>query len=106
MQVPTDAQNRNQWNLGKYASRGGLKLEGALGDFAINVSGKTCLDIGASTGGFTDCLLSHGARRVYSVDVTTEQMVWRLQQDPRVKQNQGEPREISGPSKSLNRRTW
>jgi 23S rRNA (cytidine1920-2'-O)/16S rRNA (cytidine1409-2'-O)-methyltransferase len=70
----------------KYASRGGLKLEGALEDFGINVSGKTCLDIGASTGGFTDCLLAHGARRVYAVDVTPEQMVWRLQQDARVKQ--------------------
>lgn len=70
----------------KYASRGGFKLEGALEDFGIDVSGKTCLDIGASTGGFTDCLLQHGARRVYAVDVTPEQMAWRLQQDARVKQ--------------------
>jgi 23S rRNA (cytidine1920-2'-O)/16S rRNA (cytidine1409-2'-O)-methyltransferase len=68
----------------KYVSRGGFKLEGALEDSGIDVSGKTCLDIGASTGGFTDCLLQHGACRVYAVDVTTEQMAWRLQQDVRV----------------------
>jgi len=86
MQVATDARIEASGTSAKYASRGGLKLEGALEDFAIDVSGKTCLDIGASTGGFTDCLLSNGARCVYAVDVTTEQMVWRLQQDPRVKQ--------------------
>ena len=60
------------------ASRGGLKLEGALEDFGIDVTGKTCLDIGASTGGFTDCLLQRGARRIYAVDVTPQQMAWRL----------------------------
>jgi 23S rRNA (cytidine1920-2'-O)/16S rRNA (cytidine1409-2'-O)-methyltransferase len=70
----------------KYASRAGQKLEGALEDFGVNVSGKVCLDIGASTGGFTDCLLAHGAGKVYAVDVTPEQLAWRLQQDPRVKQ--------------------
>ena len=86
MQVATDARIEVSGTSAKYASRGGLKLEGALEDFAVDVSGKTCLDIGASTGGFTDCLLSNGARCVYAVDVTTEQMVWRLQQDPRVKQ--------------------
>jgi len=86
MQVAADARIEVSGTSAKYASRGGLKLEGALEDFAIDVSGKTCLDIGASTGGFTDCLLSNGARCVYAVDVTTEQMVWRLQQDPRVKQ--------------------
>jgi 23S rRNA (cytidine1920-2'-O)/16S rRNA (cytidine1409-2'-O)-methyltransferase len=86
MQVATDARIEVSGTSAKYASRGGLKLEGALEDFAIDVSNKTCLDIGASTGGFTDCLLSNGARCVYAVDVTTEQMVWRLQQDPRVKQ--------------------
>jgi 23S rRNA (cytidine1920-2'-O)/16S rRNA (cytidine1409-2'-O)-methyltransferase len=86
MQVATDARIEVSGTSAKYASRGGLKLEGALEDFAIDVSSKTCLDIGASTGGFTDCLLSNGARCVYAVDVTTEQMVWRLQQDPRVKQ--------------------
>ena len=84
MQVATDARIEVSGTSAKYASRGGLKLEGALEDFAIDVSSKTCLDIGASTGGFTDCLLSNGARCVYAVDVTTEQMVWRLQQDPRV----------------------
>ena len=86
MQVAADARIEVSGTSAKYASRGGLKLEGALEDFAVDVSGKTCLDIGASTGGFTDCLLSNGARCVYAVDVTTEQMVWRLQQDPRVKQ--------------------
>jgi 23S rRNA (cytidine1920-2'-O)/16S rRNA (cytidine1409-2'-O)-methyltransferase len=86
IQVATDARIEVSGTSAKYASRGGLKLEGALEDFAIDVSGKTCLDIGASTGGFTDCLLSNGARCVYAVDVTTEQMAWRLQQDPRVKQ--------------------
>jgi 23S rRNA (cytidine1920-2'-O)/16S rRNA (cytidine1409-2'-O)-methyltransferase len=85
-QVPTDARIEITGTSSKYASRGGMKLEGALEDFAIRVSGKTCLDIGASTGGFTDCLLAHGARQVYAVDVTPEQMVWRLQQDARVKQ--------------------
>ena len=84
MQVATDARIEVSGTSAKYASRGGLKLEGALEDFAIDVSGKTCLDIGASTGGFTDCLLGNGARCVYAVDVTTEQMLWRLQQDPRV----------------------
>ena len=86
MQVAADARIEISGTSAKYASRGGLKLEGALEDFAIDVSGKVCLDIGASTGGFTDCLLAHGARRVYAVDVTPEQMVWRLQQDTRVKQ--------------------
>ena len=68
----------------KFASRGGFKLEGALDDFHIEVAGKVCLDVGASTGGFTDCLLQRGAARVYAVDVTSEQMAWRLQQDCRV----------------------
>jgi 23S rRNA (cytidine1920-2'-O)/16S rRNA (cytidine1409-2'-O)-methyltransferase len=86
MQVAADARIEVSGTSAKYASRGGLKLEGALEDFAVDVSAKTCLDIGASTGGFTDCLLSNGARCVYAVDVTTEQMLWRLQQDPRVEQ--------------------
>jgi len=94
MQVATDARIEVSGTSAKYASRGGLKLEGALEDFAIDVSGKTCLDIGASTGGFTDCLLSNGARCVYAVDVTTEQMVWRLQQDPRVKQIKANARNL------------
>jgi 23S rRNA (cytidine1920-2'-O)/16S rRNA (cytidine1409-2'-O)-methyltransferase len=70
----------------KYASRGGFKLEGAFKDFAIDVTGKVCVDIGASTGGFTDCLLQRGARKVYAIDVTPQQMAWRLQQDERVVQ--------------------
>jgi 23S rRNA (cytidine1920-2'-O)/16S rRNA (cytidine1409-2'-O)-methyltransferase len=68
----------------KFASRGGEKLEGALDDFSINVADQICLDIGASTGGFTDCLLQRGAVRVYSVDVNISQLAWKLQQDPRV----------------------
>jgi 23S rRNA (cytidine1920-2'-O)/16S rRNA (cytidine1409-2'-O)-methyltransferase len=68
----------------RYASRGGLKLEGALEDFAIDPAGKICLDVGSSTGGFTDCLLQRGAARVYAVDVTPRQMAWKLQRDPRV----------------------
>lgn len=68
----------------KYASRGGFKLEGALQDFHIAVNGKTCLDVGASTGGFTDCLLQQGAARVYAVDVNTDQLAWKLREDSRV----------------------
>jgi 23S rRNA (cytidine1920-2'-O)/16S rRNA (cytidine1409-2'-O)-methyltransferase len=68
----------------KYVSRGGLKLEGALEHFRLDVDGKICLDIGASTGGFTDCLLQHGAARVFAVDVGTNQLAWKLRQDPRV----------------------
>jgi 23S rRNA (cytidine1920-2'-O)/16S rRNA (cytidine1409-2'-O)-methyltransferase len=94
MQVTTDARIEISGTSAKYASRGGLKLEGALEDFAIGVSGKTCLDIGASTGGFTDCLLVHGARRVYAVDVSPAQLVWRLQQDPRVKQIKANARHL------------
>ncbi|MGO9642208.1 MAG: TlyA family RNA methyltransferase [Candidatus Acidiferrales bacterium] len=70
----------------RYASRGGTKLEGALQDFGVNVAGKICLDVGASTGGFTDCLLQHGARRIYAVDVTASQLAWKLQTDSRVAQ--------------------
>jgi 23S rRNA (cytidine1920-2'-O)/16S rRNA (cytidine1409-2'-O)-methyltransferase len=70
----------------RYVSRGGLKLEGALDDFAIQPAGKICLDAGSSTGGFTDCLLQRGALRVYAVDVTASQMAWKLQTDPRVVQ--------------------
>ncbi len=68
----------------KYASRGGLKLDGALEDFGVNPAGWVCLDIGSSTGGFTDCLLQRGATRVYAVDVNVEQLDWKLQQDSRV----------------------
>jgi len=68
----------------RYSSRGGLKLEGALEDFVVMPGDKTCLDVGSSTGGFTDCLLQRGARRVYAVDVTVNQLDWKLQKDPRV----------------------
>ncbi len=68
----------------RYVSRGGLKLEGALEAFGIEVAGRTCLDIGASTGGFTDCLLQRGADRVYAFDVGTNQLAWKLRSDARV----------------------
>jgi 23S rRNA (cytidine1920-2'-O)/16S rRNA (cytidine1409-2'-O)-methyltransferase len=67
-----------------YVGRGGLKLEKALEHFQIDVTGYTAVDIGASTGGFTDCLLKRGARRVYAIDVGYGQLDWRLRQDPRV----------------------
>lgn len=68
----------------KYVGRGGLKIEGALDTFHIDPTGMTCLDIGASTGGFTDCLLQYGATKVHAVDVGTNQLVWKLRNDPRV----------------------
>jgi 23S rRNA (cytidine1920-2'-O)/16S rRNA (cytidine1409-2'-O)-methyltransferase len=67
-----------------YASKGGLKLEGALRSFGVSPEGLVCLDVGASTGGFTDCLLCHGAARVYAVDVGFGQLSGRLRADPRV----------------------
>lgn len=67
-----------------YASRGGLKLEAALQNLPLNVSGTVCIDVGASTGGFTDCLLQHGAERVYAVDVGYGQLAWEIRQDQRV----------------------
>ena len=67
-----------------YVSRGGLKLEKALQEFHIHVQGKIGMDIGASTGGFTDCLLQHGAKKVYAIDVGYGQLHWRLRRDPRV----------------------
>jgi len=68
----------------RFVGRGGLKLEAALEHFGIAVGGKVCLDIGSSTGGFTDCLLQRGAARVYAIDVGTAQLDWRLRNDPRV----------------------
>jgi 23S rRNA (cytidine1920-2'-O)/16S rRNA (cytidine1409-2'-O)-methyltransferase len=68
----------------EYASRGGLKLAHALATFGVSVHGRTAVDLGASTGGFTDCLLRHGAAHVYAVDVGRGQLVWRLRTDPRV----------------------
>ncbi len=68
----------------KYVGRGGLKMEGALDAFALDPAGKVGLDIGASTGGFTDCLLQRGASRVYTLDVGTNQLAWKIRSDPRV----------------------
>lgn len=68
----------------KYVSRGGLKLEKALLEFGLSVENKTCLDIGASTGGFTDVMLQNGAKRVYALDVGTNQLAWKLRKDERV----------------------
>jgi len=70
--------------LPKYVSRGGLKLEGALEHFGIDVAGMTAFDVGASTGGFTDCLLQRGATKVFAYDVGTNQLAWKLRSDPRV----------------------
>lgn len=67
-----------------YVSRGGLKLEAALQHFRLQVTAAICMDVGASTGGFTDCLLQRGAKRVYAVDVGYGQLAWRIRQDPRV----------------------
>lgn len=68
----------------KYVSRGGLKLEKAIQQSGISLSGQICMDIGASTGGFTDCMLQNGAKKVYAVDVGYGQFAWQLRQDPRV----------------------
>ena len=84
-QVDADAVIRLLGEDLKYVSRGGLKLERALEHWQINVGGKVCLDIGASTGGFTDCLLQHGAARVIAVDTGYGQMDFKLRQDPRVR---------------------
>jgi 23S rRNA (cytidine1920-2'-O)/16S rRNA (cytidine1409-2'-O)-methyltransferase len=73
----------------RYVSRGGVKLEGALTGFHLDVTGWRCLDLGASTGGFTDCLLQHGAREVVAVDVGHGQLHWKLRQDPRVRVHEG-----------------
>lgn len=68
----------------KYVSRGGLKLEKAMEQYGIDLTGKVCMDVGSSTGGFTDCMLMNGARKVYAVDVGTNQLAWKLRQDERV----------------------
>jgi 23S rRNA (cytidine1920-2'-O)/16S rRNA (cytidine1409-2'-O)-methyltransferase len=78
----------------KYASRGGIKLEGALSDFSVDPAGLVCLDVGSSTGGFTDCLLQHAASRVYAVDVNVDQLAWKLRQDARVIRIEGNAREL------------
>jgi len=73
----------------RYVGRGGLKLEAALREFQIDVTGLNCLDVGASTGGFTDCLLQNGARKVVAIDVGHNQIDWRLRSDPRVEVREG-----------------
>jgi 23S rRNA (cytidine1920-2'-O)/16S rRNA (cytidine1409-2'-O)-methyltransferase len=73
----------------RYVGRGGVKLEAALREFKVDVTGLLCLDVGASTGGFTDCLLQHGARRVVALDVGHNQLDWRLRNDPRVEVCEG-----------------
>lgn len=73
----------------QYVGRGGLKLEAALREFQLNVEGAVCLDVGASTGGFTDCLLQNGALQVFAIDVGHNQIDWRLRNDPRVMVQEG-----------------
>ena len=80
----TEAKIEIKGNTLKYVSRGGLKLEKAMTHFDIELNDKVCMDIGASTGGFTDCMLQNGAKKVYSVDVGYGQFAWKLRQDPRV----------------------
>jgi 23S rRNA (cytidine1920-2'-O)/16S rRNA (cytidine1409-2'-O)-methyltransferase len=83
-QVPVDAGISLKGEGLAYVSRGGLKLESALRAMNLDVHDWVCLDVGASTGGFTDCLLQHGARKVYAVDVGYGQLAWKLRQDARV----------------------
>lgn len=82
--VPVDADIRFKGESQPYVSRGGLKLEGALAAWPMELEGRVCVDVGASTGGFTDVLLQAGARRVYAVDVGYGQLAWSLRQDERV----------------------
>ena len=79
----------------KFVSRGGFKLEGALADFAVDPAGCACLDIGSSNGGFTDCLLQHGAACVYALDVNVEQLDWKLRQDTRIMRIERNARELN-----------
>ena len=82
--VPNDAHIEVRGKTLRYVSRGGLKLEKAMQVWPITLEGKTCADIGSSTGGFTDCMLQNGAAKVYAVDVGTNQLAWKLRTDPRV----------------------
>ncbi len=81
---PPEAVIEVKTNPLKYVSRGGLKLEKAIALFGVKCEGRICMDVGSSTGGFTDCMLQNGAVRVYSVDVGTNQLAWKLRQDERV----------------------
>jgi 23S rRNA (cytidine1920-2'-O)/16S rRNA (cytidine1409-2'-O)-methyltransferase len=82
--VPPDAPVRLRGETQPYVSRGGIKLKGALTSFRLDVRGRVCLDVGASTGGFTDCLLQEGAAKVIALDVGYGQLAWKLRQDARV----------------------
>lgn len=91
-QFPTESQiriKRADDPTSRYVGRGGLKLEAALREFQIDVRGAVCLDVGASTGGFTDCLLQNGAAKVFAIDVGHNQIDWRLRNDPRVEVREG-----------------
>ena len=81
---PEEATIEVKGNPLKYVSRGGLKLEKAVTQYGLVLDGKVCMDVGSSTGGFTDCMLQNGAVKVYSVDVGTNQLAWKLRQDERV----------------------
>lgn len=82
--VPATADIRIAGDMNPFVSRGGLKLQGALATFGVDVTGWIVLDVGASTGGFTDCLLQAGARKVYALDVGYGQLAWKLRSDDRV----------------------
>lgn len=82
--IPVNSNLHVKGNIMPYVSRGGLKLERALNNFEIDLNDKIMVDIGSSTGGFTDCALQNGAKLVYAVDVGTNQLVWKLRNDPRV----------------------
>lgn len=82
--VPADAVIRVKGEDHPYVGRGGVKLAGALDHFQVDPTGEVCVDIGSSTGGFTDCLLQRGAAKIYAVDVGTNQLAWKLRQEPRV----------------------
>jgi 23S rRNA (cytidine1920-2'-O)/16S rRNA (cytidine1409-2'-O)-methyltransferase len=91
-QVATDARVEIAGEPLRYASRGGLKLESALEDFAVTPRDRVCMDVGSSTGGFTDCLLQNGASKVIAVDVTIDQLDWKLRRDARVRTVEGNAR--------------
>ena len=82
--VREDAEVELRGHTLPFVSRGGLKLQKAIDSFGIDLNGKVCMDVGASTGGFTDCMLQHGAAKVYAVDVGYGQLAWKLRTDPRV----------------------
>ena len=84
MDVPLEAEIEVRGNVCPYVSRGGLKLEKALRDFGVDPTGCVCSDSGASTGGFTDCLLQQGASKVFAIDVGYGQLAWKIRSDPRV----------------------